>query len=856
MSVTEEQISQHTPVMQQYLRLKAEHPGQLLFYRMGDFYELFFDDAKEAARLLDITLTQRGQSAGTPIPMAGVPYHASESYLGKLVRLGRSVAICEQIGDPAASKGPVERKVVRIVTPGTLSDESLLDEKADCLLVAVHGAGEHFGIAALDMGSGRFTAQEVRGRGQLEAELERLQPAELLVPEDSPLAARFGNRNATRKRPPWDFDTDTARKLLCDQFDSNDLRGFGCGDLHLAQGAAGCLLQYARDTQRSLLPHIRALVPEGSDDAVLIDAASRRNLEISTNLSGGTENTLAAVLDRTCTPMGGRLLRRWLHRPLRCAATLHARQDAVAALLQDLHFEAPRALLDGMGDIERVLARVALRSARPRDLVRLRTALQRMPDLQTVLIELPAEHLADIATRARPFPDLAGLLQRAVVENPPAVIRDGGVIATGYDAELDELKALSENAGDFLAQLELRERERTGIANLKVGYNRVHGYYIEISRGQSNVVPEDYTRRQTLKNAERFITPELKEHEEKALSAQSRALAREKSLYEGLLERLAEQLADLQALSAALAELDVLACFAERADALRYVRPEVCEDPVLEISAGRHPVVEGLTETPFVPNDLHLDRERRMLVITGPNMGGKSTYMRQTALIVLLAHAGSFVPADAARIGLTDRIFTRVGSADDLAGGRSTFLVEMSETANILHNATPRSLVLMDEIGRGTSTYDGLALAWACARHMAEQAGSFTLFATHYFELTELAAALPAVRNVHLDAVEHAARIVFLHAVKDGPASRSYGLQVARLAGVSERVIREAQEKLAQLEQAPARGRPAPTAPARQPDLFAPQPPHPAIARLRECEPDRLSPREALDYLYDLKDLL
>ncbi len=857
MSVTEAQISQHTPVMQQFLRLKAEHPEQLLFYRMGDFYELFFDDAREAARLLDITLTQRGQSAGNAIPMAGVPFHAAESYLAKLVRLGRSVAICEQIGDPATSKGPVERKVVRIVTPGTLSDESLLDEKADCLLVALHGAAEAFGIAALDMSSGRFTALEVHGEEQLAAELERLRPAELLIPEDSPVAARFAQQGIARRRPPWEFDTDTARKLLCEQFDCRDLRGFGCEDLRLAQGAAGCLLQYARDTQRSLLPHIRALVPEGHDDAVLIDAASRRNLEITSNLSGGTSNTLASVLDQTQTPMGGRLLRRWLHRPLRDLQALQQRQDAVAVLLQDLQFEAPRALLDGMGDIERVLTRVALRSARPRDLVRLRTALQRLPDLQSVLIELPGTQLATIATRARPFPDLAELLHRAIVENPPAVTRDGGVIATGYDAELDELKALSENAGDYLAQLELRERERTGIANLKVGYNRVHGYYIEISRGQSDVVPEEYTRRQTLKNAERFITPELKAHEEKALSARSRALTREKSLYEGLLERLAEQLHDLQALSAALAELDVLATFAERADAGRYIRPEICDEVMLEIVAGRHPVVEGLTETPFVPNDLLLNQERRMLVITGPNMGGKSTYMRQTALIVLMAHTGCFVPADSARIGLTDRIFTRVGSADDLAGGRSTFLVEMSETANILHNATPRSLVLMDEIGRGTSTYDGLSLAWACARHMAEQAGSFTLFATHYFELTELAAALPAVQNVHLDAVEHAQRIVFLHSVKEGPASRSYGLQVARLAGVPDAVIAEAQAKLQELEESPTpQGRHPATAPARQPDLFAPQPPHPAVASLQECEPDQLSPRAALDYLYTLKGLL
>ncbi len=855
MSVTEAPISQHTPVMQQFLRLKAEHPDQLLFYRMGDFYELFFDDAKEAARLLDITLTQRGQSGGNAIPMAGVPYHAAESYLGKLIRLGRSVAICEQIGDPATSKGPVERKVVRIVTPGTLTDENLLDEKHDSLLVAAHGVGEHFGIAVLDMGSGRFSVLEVHGQEQLAGELERLQAAELLVPEDSPLLGRFRQRRGTHGRPPWEFDLDTARTLLCDQFSTNDLRGFGCEDQALAIGAAGCLLQYARDTQRGLLPHIRALVPENNDDAVLIDAASRRNLEITTNLSGGTENTLAAVLDSARSPMGSRMLRRWLHRPLRDIAVLQARQDAVTALLDQQAYEAPRTLLNGIGDIERVLARIALRSARPRDLVRLRAALGRLPDLQTVLADQPAQRLQDLARQARTFPDLLDILQRAVIENPPAVIRDGGVIARGYDAELDELTALSQNAGDYLTRLEIRERERTGIATLKVGYNRVHGYYIEISRSQSVELPDDYTRRQTLKNAERFITPELKEHEEKALSAQSRALAREKSLYEGLLERVAEQLADLQQMSQALAELDVLANFAERADTLRYARPELCSEDCLDIRAGRHPVVEGLTETPFVPNDLQLDAERRMLVITGPNMGGKSTYMRQTALIVLLAHTGSFVPADSARIALVDRIFTRVGSADDLAGGRSTFLVEMSETANILHNAGRRSLVLMDEIGRGTSTYDGLSLAWACARYMAEQAGSFTLFATHYFELTDLATQVEGMRNMHLDAVEHAAQIIFMHAVKEGPASRSYGLQVARLAGVPEGVIAQAQAKLDELEELPAARPVAGRQPSRQPDLFAPSAPHPALEALRATRPDDLSPRAALELLYELRKL-
>ncbi len=855
MSTTEDALalSQHTPMMQQFLRMKADHPDDLLFYRMGDFYELFFDDAREAARLLDITLTSRGQSAGEPIPMAGVPYHSAENYLARLVRAGRSVAICEQIGDPATSKGPVERRVTRVVTPGTLSDEALLDARQDNLLAAVYGSASAYGLGILDISSGRFTVSEVEDREALAAELERLQPAELLVPEGSPLATLFGERNGTRTRPPWEFDQETAERLLNEQFGTRDLRGFGVDGRTLALCAAGCLLQYARDTQRSLLPHIRAISLEQRDDAVILDAASRRNLEISTNLSGNSDNTLAAVIDSTVTPMGGRLLRRWLHRPLRDRGVLAARQEAVGALLTDYRYEGLRGPLADVGDVERILARVALRSARPRDLARLRAALQVLPALEPLLGEVPADRVRELADAARPQPETCALLERAVIDEPPAVIRDGGVIREGYDAELDELRGMSENAGRYLAEMETRERERTGVANLKVGYNRVHGYYIEISRGQSDDVPAEYVRRQTLKNAERFITPELKEFEDRALSARSRALAREKSLYEGLLDRLLENLEPMQTCAAALAELDVLASFAERAESLDFCRPELVEEPEIIIRGGRHPVVERVSGEPFVPNDLVLSDDRRMLIITGPNMGGKSTYMRQAALIALLAHTGSYVPAREATIGAIDRIFTRIGSADDLAGGRSTFMVEMSETANILHNATRRSLVLMDEIGRGTSTYDGLSLAWACAGHIAERVGALTLFATHYFEMTALPERLDSVHNVHLSAVEHGRRIVFLHAVEEGPASQSYGLQVAQLAGIPDPVIDAARDKLAGLETA---GGPDTGAPPRQSDLFAAPPRHPALDIIDETDADDLSPRAALELVYRLKKLL
>lgn len=856
MSTELEAASLHTPMMQQYLKLKAEHPHDLLFYRMGDFYELFYGDAKKAAELLDITLTSRGKSAGSAIPMAGVPFHSLEGYLAKLVRLGQSVAICEQIGDPETSKGPVERKVVRVVTPGTLSDEALLDERRDNLLMALHRRDDTYGFATLDISSGRFLVFEAKGVEAALAELHRLEPAELLLEETIDHPDIVG-RSGVRKRAPWEFEPDAALRVLTQQFSTHDLQGFGCAHLEVAIPAAGCLLQYARETQRSALPHIRAIAHERREDSVILDGATRRNLELDTNLGGGSEHTLMWVLDKSRTAMGSRLLRRWLNRPLCRRETLEQRQQAIKALLSEYRFEALRDALKPIGDVERILARVALRSARPRDLSRLQQSLAALPALQAASGRVESTLVAALAEQAGEFPELATLLERALIENPPMVIRDGGVIAPGYDSELDELRNISTNAGDYLVELEQREKARTGIPTLKVGYNRVHGYYIEISSGQAAKAPADYIRRQTLKNAERYITPELKEFEDKALSAKSRALAREKALYEALLDQLNDALLPLQDSAAALAELDVLATLAERADQLNFCQPELCEAAVLDIREGRHPVVEQVLDSPFIANDVRFDDERRMLIVTGPNMGGKSTYMRQTALIVLLAHIGSFVPAGAAKIGIVDQIFTRIGSSDDLAGGRSTFMVEMTETANILHNATARSLVLMDEVGRGTSTFDGLSLAWAAAVHLVGKLRAFTLFATHYFELTQLPELYPQAHNVHLDATEYNDHIVFLHTIQEGPASRSYGLQVAKLAGIPAAVVEAAKRKLAELENGGDHHR-APMIPTEVPlqtDLFASPAPNPAVERLRDCDVDTLTPRQALELLYELKDL-
>lgn len=854
----------HTPMMQQYLRIKADYPDTLLFYRMGDFYELFYDDARRAAERLDITLTARGQSAGEPIPMAGVPYHALDGYLARLVKLGVSVAICEQVGDPAASKGPVERQVARIVTPGTLTDEALLDERSDQLLLAVAVGSTGFGLAWLNLAAGAFCVAEVASAEALSAELERLRPAELLLPEDAALPAGVRERRGARSRPPWLFDPGAGRDAILAQLGTRDLAGFDCDDLGVALGAAGALLDYAKETQRSALPHIRRLRREQADAAITLDAASRRNLEIDRQLDGSRDHTLLKVMDHTTTAMGSRLLGRWLHRPLRDPEPIRHRQQAVTTLLTRTAASGLQQSLRGIGDMERILSRVALRSASPRDLARLRDALTSIPDIRGSLEALDAPRLAALHATIDEHPASRDELSRAIITQPPAVLRDGGVIAPGFDAELDELRALSEHAGDFLIDLERRERERTGISSLKVGYNRVHGYYLETSRREAEGAPPEWVRRQTLKNAERFITPELKTFEDKALSAQSRALAREKQLYETLLDSLNADLGGLQETAEGLAELDVLANFAERAASLDLCCPVLSNQPGIDIREGRHPVVESVLDSPFIPNDLALDDTTRMLVITGPNMGGKSTFMRQTALIVLLAWTGSFVPARSAELGPVDRIFTRIGAADDLAGGRSTFMVEMTETASILNNATASSLILMDEIGRGTSTFDGLSLAWASARHIAREIGAFTLFATHYFELTSLAEEETGVANVHLTATEHAGRIVFLHRVEAGPASQSYGLQVARLAGVPDPVIEAARGRLTELEAESLAREATPS----QSDLFAvsalPPKPSPAPSKadevlleaLRGYDPDSLTPRAALDALYRLRALL
>ena len=828
--------------------MKAQYPDSLLFYRMGDFYELFFDDAKRAARLLDITLTARGQSAGQPIPMAGVPYHSAENYIARLVRRGESVAICEQIGDPAKSKGPVERQVVRVVTPGTVTDEAFLEERRDTLLASVYQDGARFGLAWLELSSGRFSVLEADGEDALTSELERLRPAEVLIPEQAKALAN----SFCRERPPWHFDVESCTRLLCDQFATRDLAGFGCAQHSLAIRAAGCLLQYVRDTQKAALPHLRGLRTEERSDAVLLDAATRRNLELDISLADRPECTVAAVLDETATAMGARELRRWLHRPLRNRHAVELRLAAISALIDQSAYAPLHDLLQHVGDIERALGRVALKSARPRDLAQLREALARLPELQALLANEDSPLLVDLAQQVGTYPDVHALLARAIVENPPPILRDGGVIALGYDSELDELKRISEHSDQYLLDLEARERERSGIANLRLGYNRVQGYYIEINRSFAERVPADYHRRQTVKNAERYITPELKEFEDKVLRARDRSLAREKQLYDELLDQLIARLADLQVTASALAALDVLSNLAERAVTLRYSAPKLTDERVVQVEEGRHPVVERFIDGPFVPNNLSLDDSRRMLVITGPNMGGKSTFMRQTALIVILARIGSYVPAKSACIGPVDRVFTRIGASDDLAGGRSTFMLEMTEAANILNNATDNSLVLMDEIGRGTSTYDGLSLAWACATHIAKNVRAFTLFATHYFELTALPSEIDGCANVHLDATEHGEKLIFLHTVKEGPANQSYGLQVAALAGVPTKVITAAKRYLQELER---RSR-ATHEPRPQQELaleLPADPIHPALEALQAIDPDALSPREALDELYKLK---
>lgn len=858
-----ENLTQHTPMMRQYLTIKAENPDVLLFYRMGDFYELFYDDAKKAAALLDISLTKRGASAGEPIPMAGVPYHAVEGYLAKLVQLGESVAICEQVGDPALAKGqPVERKVVRIVTPGTVSDEALLPERLDNLLAAVYQEKEKFGLATLDMTSGRFQISEPENPETLRAELQRLAPVELLYCEDFAAMALIENAKGLRRRPIWEFELGTAVQLLNRQFGTKDLKAFGVEKAILGLCAAGCLLQYAKETQRTALPHIQSICLIENAENIQLDAATRRNLELTQNLAGGTENTLAAILDKCVTPMGSRLLKRWIHQPIRQIQKLQQRQNTIKALLaQDLVSEL-QPLLQQVGDMERILARVALRTARPRDLTRLRTALEQLPWIHQILKISP--DFTALSSAISEFSDLFDLLQRAIIDTPPLLIRDGGVIAEGYNAELDEWRALADGATQYLEELERRERESTGIDTLKVGFNAVHGYYIQISQGQAHKAPMHYVRRQTLKNAERYIIPELKTYEDKVLKAKGASLALEKQLYDEIFDQILPHLGALQLAGLTLAELDVLTNLAERAETLNYVQPEFHQGIGLHIENGRHPVVEQVIKEPFIANPVNLNSTRHLLVITGPNMGGKSTYMRQTALITLMAHIGSFVPAESAVIGQIDRIFTRIGASDDLASGRSTFMVEMTEMANILHQATEKSLVLIDEIGRGTSTYDGLSLAWACAEWLAKKIRSLTLFATHYFELTGLPEQMSGVANVHLDALEHNNSIAFMHSVQEGAASKSYGLAVAALAGVPQNVIKLAKQKLAYLEKMSGQSADKKIQDLRQLHqaqgelvlLEEDESKNAALEMLDKLDPDELTPKQALAYLYQLKTLL
>jgi DNA mismatch repair protein MutS len=852
--INEDNFSDHTPMMRQYLKLKAENPDILLFYRMGDFYEMFYDDAKRGSQLLDISLTKRGSSNGEPIPMAGVPYHAVESYLAKLISLGESVAICEQVGDPSTSKGPVERKVVRIVTPGTVSDESLLEDRKDNLLASIWQQNRHYGYATLDISSGRFFVFECDNFEAIQAELQRTSPVELLYPEDFQSMPLIEHRHGLRRRPQWDFDLETAKQQLNLQFGTNDLVGFGVEDCHYALCAAGCLLQYVKDTQRTALPHIRSIIKQSAYDFVVLDAATRRNLEITENLAGGTENTVAEILDKTQTPMGSRMLKRWLHAPIRNLTILQNRQLAISELQNYIDDANP--LLKQIGDLERILARLALRTARPRDFARLRDAYNLLPQLQNLLSCLTSPALITLRAKINQFDRIADILNHAIVDAPPVIIRDGGVIAGGYNAELDELRSLADGATNYLEQLEIRERETLGIDTLKVGFNAVHGYYIQISRGQSHLAPIHYTRRQTLKNVERYIIPELKEYEDKVLTAKGRALALEKQLYEQLFDLLMPELADMQISADAIAELDVLTNLAERALTLNYQTPTLSTNAGIEIKDGRHVVIEQVLQTPFIANSLSLSPSRRMLIITGPNMGGKSTYMRQAALIVLLAYIGSFVPASKATIGPVDRIFTRIGASDDLASGRSTFMVEMTETANIMHNATEQSLVLMDEIGRGTSTYDGLSLAWACAENLANEIKSMTLFATHYFELTQLPEHLQGVYNIHFDAIEHDNTVAFIHEVSEGAASKSFGIAVAGLAGVPKAVLKRAKQKLKELEIISKQSAGS-HIDKSQLSLMISEPATSEVEEaLKQIDPDALTPKQALEMLYQLKKLL
>lgn len=851
-------------MIQQYLEIKAENPHILLFYRMGDFYELFYDDARKASQLLEISLTKRGQSFGKAIPMAGVPFHAVEGYLAKLVRLGESVAICDQIGNLGGEKGLVERKVVRIVTPGTVTDEAFLSERVDSLIAAVYEYRGNFGYSTLDLTSGRFQISEPENEKSMSAELQRTNPREILFPEGFEHLHLIENRGNKQRRPVWEFELDTAHRELNLQFGTQNLAGFGVEHARLGLRAAGCLIQYVTYTQRRPMPHISSLAFNRQSESVTLDAATRRNLEITHSLVGGTDNTLADILDRCSTAMGSRMLKRWLHQPVCSREVLNQRLDGVGELISESISSEIQPDLRKIGDIERVLARLALRSARPRDMARLRFALQQLPKLTSRLRSVSQSYLRSLASHCKPIDYACSLLERSIIDIPPSLIRDGGVIAPGYSAELDKYRSLASGATEYLMQLEKEEKERYGIDTLKIGHNNIHGYYIQVSCGQSHLVPSHYIRRQTLKSVERYVTPALKSHEEDVLSSKSKALSIEKKLWDELFDLLAPYIKQLQRLATALSKIDVLQNLAERAESLQYCRPTLTEEAGIKIVAGRHPVVEQVMDQPFISNPINVCPEQKMLIITGPNMGGKSTYMRQTALITLLAHIGSYVPAKEATIGQVDQIFTRIGAYDDLASGRSTFMVEMTETANILRNATCKSLVLMDEIGRGTSTYDGLSLAWASAEYLAEKIGALTLFATHYLELTKLPTFLPNLANFHLDVTEHGDSVTFMHSIKEGVASKSYGLVVAGLAGIPKRVIRSAKKKLAELEQKAEsldtvfsvskvhhRVESRSLSPSRS-EISSSK----IATVLESINLDELTPRQALDTLYQLKLML
>ena len=838
--------------MQQYLRIKAEYPDMLLFYRMGDFFELFFEDARRAAKLLDLTLTSRNKNSADEIPMAGVPVHATEGYLAKLLKRGESVAICDQIGDPAASKGLVERKVTRVITPGTVIEEELLERQKENYLLAVCKHELTYGLAYLDLSSGRFLLQTCNSIQEFNDEIERIQPAEILVAEDALI--HIDDKYAFRSVPTWHFEFESSTATLCKQFGTNDLSGYGCDNHHLAIAAAGAVLQYVKDTQKTQLPHIDGLQVCHKDEYLAIDSITRKNLEIEVSTQGDTKHSLVNVLDKTACAMGSRSLRAWLNQPTRIESVLTQRHAAISELLQLNNYAELHNFLTDIKDIERIRSRIALQTAQPRDLDALRSTLQCIPSIQKHLSNYKSELLHESTELLNNHESLTLKLERALGEELPALIRDGGVIKAGYDEELDELRNISTNANQFLIDLEQQEKTATNIANLKVSYNRIHGYYIEIPRSHADRAPEHYTRRQTLKNTERYITPELKKFEDNVLSAKERALKREKYLYDHLLTELNDDLALIQNCSKALAQVDALANLAERASTLKYTQPIFIEDNCLSIKQGRHPVIENVQSEPFTANDAYLDEQRKLLLITGPNMGGKSTYMRQIALITWLAYSGSFVPADEFTVGPIDAIYTRIGASDDLSSGRSTFMVEMTEAANILNNASKQSLVLMDEVGRGTSTYDGLSLAWCCAEHLSEINQSYCLFATHYFELTQLPELFNNIHNVHIDAIEHNEKIIFLHAVKEGPANQSYGLQVAQLAGIPKSVIASAKLKLKQLESQAVITKDKDHQPQLGLDLEE-ENIHPSVEYLANIDPDELSPKEALEILYKLKSL-